>query len=226
MTHLCTYSLLRHFAQLLAVGLVLLGPLAHAGGKLVDGFGADQVQGAGVVTGADILTGSRDLWVWSQAADAVRVEEGRLWVDTQTLRVVARYTTVAPGTLHNFALDEIDNHGDWLVTYRSTQAATLSLIWRTEPTPGGRPVRDSFTVALAPSPDFLTLNLGTLVAPEFALYRTSSFSLQLDFVPAPGIFELDSLAIAAPVPEPATAALWLAGLAATFWVGRRASPAN
>lgn len=219
-------SPLRHCMRLCAVTLMLAGSLAHAAGKLVDGFGVDQILGGGVVTGVDILTGNRDLLAFAPSApDAVRVENGRLWIDTQTLRVVARYTTVAPDTLYNFSLDEVNNLGDWLLTYRSTQAATLTLAWTTEPEPGARQ-RGLIVTALAPSPAFMTLNLGPLVAPEFALYRTRSFALQLDFVPAPGSFELDSLAIAAPVPEPASVALWMAGLAAVLVCARRTARAG
>lgn len=221
-----TPSPVRHFSRLCAVALMLIGPLAHAGGKLVDGFGVDQVQGGGVVTGADMLTGSRDLLAFSPPApDAVRVEDGRLWVDTQTLSVIARYTTVAPDTLHNFALDEAGNHGDWLLTYRATQAATLTFLWHTEPVLGAPRSREVFVGVLAPSPEFVTLNMGPLVAPEFALHRTQTFTIQLEFTPAPGSFELDALAIAAPVPETATAALWMAGLAVIAGLSRRAGRA-
>lgn len=215
-------TLHRHLARLSAVALALLGPLAHAAGKLVDGFGVDQMHGSGVVIGADILTGSRELLALAPpAADAVRVDDGRLWIDTQTTRVLVRYATATPGPLHNFALSDSDDHGDWLLTYRATQAAMLTLVWTTEPAPGVR-LHDMFTGVLTPSPELITLNLGPLVDPQFPLFRTRSFSLQLDFTPGAGSFELDALAIAAPVPEPATTALWMAGLAAMAGLGRRA----
>lgn len=218
-----TPSLSRPIRRLCAVALILVGPLAQAGGKLVDGFGVVQVQGGGVVFGPDILTGSRDLLaIGPPAPDAVRVEGGRLWVDTQTTRVLMRYTTVAPGTLHNFALDEVDTHGDWVLTYRSTQPAALTLAWTAEPVPGFT-TSDIFEGVLAPSPEFVTLNLGTLVAPEFPLYRTRNFSVQLEFDPVPGTFELDNLTIAGAVPEPTSAMLWMAGLAAMAGLSRRAA---
>lgn len=199
-------------APLAATALAAAAPATAADGKLVDGFATDQLAGGVPAGGPDILVGQRSLFAMAvPAADAVRVEHGRLFVDTRTAFAQPSCST-GSGAPANLALDDQETHGDWPLTYPATQATVLTFSWQTESASG--PIqREIATGTLAPSAGFTTMNLGPLVTAEFPLARTRNLVLKFGFDGMPGSFELDAIALAAPVPEPAAVALWLAGLA-------------
>lgn len=89
----------------------------NAEDKLIDGFGFDQILDGGYLPGPDILAGTRDLLAFGlPEPEAVRVDDGRLFVDTRAVRAVERYASAQPDALFNLALDDVDHHGNWLLT--------------------------------------------------------------------------------------------------------------